>query len=540
MPRLRRGEQEDGAPSIKAIPCANMAIVQYKINIKLSLVIFTIFLLLLVACQQSISPTPGKITSVSVLHTNDIHGHLDNMPRLATAVTRIRGESGKDNTLLLDAGDVFAGSVYFQLYQGQASLWFMNYLGYDAMCPGNHEFDGGLKTLAEFVAGAGFRVVSANLKIPSEKTLNGKITPWVIMEKNGARYGILGLITDDTAGISIHGGDITIDDDITAARRAVSELKKKGINKIIALTHLGWEADLKLARQVGDIDIVIGGHTHTVPEVYPAVVDEDGSPALIAQAGDYARYLGRLNVSFDSTGVVQDWTGSELVPLGEGIVEDNACAAKLAEYRVPVAKTLGAVIGKTLVDLDGERANVRSRETNLGNLVADSMLHQAGDTGTGIAIINGGAIRTSIPAGDVTLEQAKAVLPFDNYLVAFNLTGEQIVVALENGVSQAAEVQGRFPQVAGLRFVWNPEAKPGSRIVSVEVKKASGYEPINLSATYRVVTNNFLYGGGDGYTMFATGADFINFGDTDYQVLAAYITANSPVNPRIEGRIRRQ
>jgi len=178
-----------------------------------------------------------------------------------------------------------------------------------------------------------------------------------------------------------------------------------------------------------------------------------------------------------------------------------------------------------------------TQETNLGNLVADSMLHNTRHTGAGIAIINGGGIRTSMPRGDITLEQIISVLPFDNYLVTFNLTGEQIISALENGVSQVEGVQGRFPQVAGLRFTWDPEAEPGSRIVSVEVEKDGVYEPVNPASVYRVVTNDFLYQGGDGYTVFAKGTELINLGNTDYEVLAEYITTNSPIDLQIEGRI---
>lgn len=507
-------------------------------------VALTVLLVLLASCNQVSNPlqftSPGKTTVITILHTNDIHGHLDNMPRLSTAITRIREGSGKDNTLLLDAGDVFSGSIYFHLYQGQASLWFMNYLRYDAMCLGNHDFDKGLDILTQFVSGTKFHIISSNIQFPPKNMLGNTITPWVIIEMNGERYGILGLTTEETTEISSPGTDVIINDHVSAARLAVAELERNGINKIIALTHIGWNEDLKLAREVGDIDIIIAGHSHTVPEVYPTVVNEDGTPTLIAQAGEYAKYLGHLSITFNEAGVVKDWTGSEIVRLDETVAEDATCAAKLAEYRAPVEKTMATVISKTLADLDGERSHVRSQETNLGDLITDSMLYKAGRTGASIAMLNGGSIRASVPAGDVTLGQVMSILPFDNYLVAFDLTGEQIIAALENGVSQVEDEQGRFPQVSGLRFVWDPGAKPGSRIVSVEVEEAGGYEPINVSNSYRVVTTNYLYQGGDGYMMFSQGANYINLGYIDYEVLAEYITANSPVNPGIEGRICRK
>jgi 2',3'-cyclic-nucleotide 2'-phosphodiesterase (5'-nucleotidase family) len=506
--------------------------------------VFILLLVLTAACSRAAAPTtaatPTGPATLTILHTNDVHGHLENMPRLATAIKQARQEAGEGNSLLLDAGDAFAGSVYFKTYQGQAGLWFFNYLDYDAMCLGNHDFDGGLETLTSFVQGAGFKIISANVAFPPGNALNKMMVPWIIVERNSERYGIFGLLTEETRDILTPGVDITITDPTAAARDAVAALEKAGINKIIALTHLGWNTDLKLAAAVSDIDVIVGGHSHTLPEVYPTEIDNHGAPVLVVQAGEYARNLGRLNVSFDSAGVITGWDGSKLVPIDDKVPEDAAAAAKLAEYQAPIEKMMNTVVGKTMVNLDGARADVRTRETNLGDLQADSMLAKAVRESAVIAITTGGGIRDSIPAGEVTLGQIRTVLPFDNYLVVFNLTGKQIIAALENGVSQVEDVQGRFPQVTGLRFTWDPQAKPGSRIVSAEVKKPAGYEPLDPSAVYRVVTTNYLYRGGDGYTMFAQGTDYINLGYIDYETLAEYITVHSPVNPGTEGRISRK
>jgi 5'-nucleotidase/UDP-sugar diphosphatase len=165
------------------------------------------------------------------------------------------------------------------------------------------------------------------------------------------------------------------------------------------------------------------------------------------------------------------------------------------------------------------------------------MLEKAVTTDADIAILNSGSIRASIPAGGVALGQVISVLPFDNYLVVVDITGEQVVAVLENGVSQVEELAGRFPQVAGLRFNWDANAAAGSRIVSVDVKTPGGYSPIEPSAVYRVVINDFMYGGGDGYTVFQDGTDFINLGFIGYDVLAEYVTAHSPISPQISGRI---
>ncbi len=501
-------------------------------SILLILVILTGMVVATTACQ----PSSIKLT---VLHTNDTRAHLDSIPRRATAISQIRNEVGVNNTLLLDAGDVFGGTPYYNMYKGQADLWFMQQLGYDAMCTGNHEFDDGVKYLADFVRDAQFPILCANFDFANESNLVKKPLPWTIIKKDGQQYGVFGLTTEETAEISVPGKNIIINDHIAAAQKAVSDLNKKGINKIIAITHLGWQKDLELARMVEGIDIIVGGHTGTVPETYPTVVTTHGAPTLVVQAGELGKYLGRLDVVFDGHGVLQSWQG-QLITIDDKIQENVEFANKLAEYREPVKTLLNTVIGKTRVTLEGERNIIRSKETNLGNMVTDAMLAKASASGATMAMVNSGVIRVSVPVGDITLGKVMEVSPFENYVVVVDVTEELFVAALENGVSTVETLGGRFPQVSGLRFTWDPGKKPGSRIVSVEIKTQSGYKPIDTSAKYRVAISNFMYQGGDGYTVFQNGSNYTNIGFIDYEVLIDYIMVNSPVNPQTEGRIIRQ
>ena len=494
-----------------------------------------IIILLLPACGEK----HIQLVNLTILHTNDTRSHLDNMPRRATIIDQVRSEIKGDNVLLLDAGDIFSGTPYFTLYQGQADLWFMNYLNYDAVCLGNHEFDYGPTVLSNFVSQVNFPVLAANVDVAKEKSLAGKIVPWVIIQTGQERYGVLGLTTPDTAEIANPGSTIVFSDYIAAAKKAVSALEARGINKIIAITHIGWENDLKLASSVKGIDIIIGGHSGIVPSSYPVIVETEGLSTLVVQAGENGKYIGRLNVKFDAEGNVQLREGSELIELDDTVDEDPVCLAKLEEYKTPISNLEKTVIGQTVIKLDGNHDTLRSYETNLGNLVADAVLAKAAKSGALIALWNSGSIRTSIPAGDVSLGQVMAVLPFNNRLVTLDLTGDQILAALENGVSQVEVYAGRFPVVAGLRFTWDPKGQPGTRVKSVEIKTATGYKPITKDAIYRVVTNNFLASGGDGYTIFLSASRTINLGFADYYTLAEYITAHSPINPQVEGRIIR-
>jgi len=495
--------------------------------------IICLFTPLLIACGES-STEPVKLT---IIHTNDIRSHLDNAARRATVINQIRAENSQTNVLLLDAGNIFSGTPYFTLYQGQADLWFMNYLHYDAVCLGNHEFDKGPMVLANFINGANFPVLSANTDVSKEKSLSGKIVPWVIIEHGKQRYGVLGLTTEDTAEISSPGPTVAFENYLTAAKKALADLQTRGINKIIALTNLGWDNDIELAKKLEGIDIIVGGNSDTIPTPYPTVVNADSTPTLVVQAGENGDYVGCLNVTFDNDGVVHEAAGSRLIKIDDTITEDKVAAEKLATYQKPINDLKQTVIGETQVDLDGASDHVRSQETNLGDLVADAMLDNAAKAGATIALWNGGGIGTSIPAGDITLEQVIAVLPFDDQLVIADLTGEQLTAALENGVSQVEESAGRFPQIAGFRFTWDPGADVGSRIKNVEIKNGDGYQPLVNTDTYRIVTNDFIAKGGDGYTMFLQASRTFILGSVDYDVLSGYISAHSPVNPQTEGRI---
>ncbi len=505
----------------------------YKITVTLILILF----LLSLVSNLSFS---ADTSSITILHTNDTHSHIEEIARRVTLIRQVQKEVGMDKVLLLDAGDVFSGTPYFTIYKGSADVRFMNYAGYNAMTLGNHEFDMGPGVLARFIDKANFPVLCANFDFSKEEALKDKVKSWVIVEKGREKFGIFGLTTPETAEISSPGKNIVINDYLEIAKAIVKELESNGINKIIALTHIGWDNDIRLAKEVKGIDIIVGGHSHTLPKSYPTIITDDNIPTLIVQANEYGKYLGRLDVVFNNNGVIQSWKGS-LISIDNKIKEESLCKIKLEDYRKPVTKLMNAIVGESLVDLDGERSRVRFQETNLANLITDAMLAKAKIVNAVIAIQNGGGIRASIPKGKITLGQIMTVLPFGNYLVALDITGQQIIDALENGVSQVKDLAGRFPQVSGLRFVWDPNAEVGKRIISVEVKNPDGtYQPIDPSKTYRIVTNNFLAQGGDGYTVFQKGTNFINLGFVDYEVLREYIQKNSPVNPKIEGRIIRK
>ncbi|MDQ0115852.1 5'-nucleotidase C-terminal domain-containing protein [Paenibacillus harenae] len=461
---------------------------------------------------------------LTVLHTNDTHANLDttNSPNsVLRRVTAIKdAKASSTNPILVDAGDVFSGTLYFNKYLGQADLEFMNLVGYDAMTFGNHEFDKNSQVLADFIGNAEFPFVSSNVNFSDDAILGQKfkneignpgsdktIYPALIMDVDGEKVGIVGLTTEDTANIA-SPGDVKFEDAEAKAAAAVAMLKAQNINKIIVLSHLGYDADVELAKAVEGIDIIVGAHSHT--KLDEAVVDntDPDAPKLIVQAGEKGQFLGKLEVMFNDEGVLTEWD-EELISIDAKngttyvVAEDAEAKAILdTKYKPGIVELIGTEVGNSDVVLNGVRADVRSKETNLGNLIADGMLDAAKAAGTNavIALQNGGGIRDSINVGSITQGEVLTVLPFNNDLVTISLTGQEIKDALENGVSTITTTKdGRFPHIAGMRFDYDSTKPVNERVVRVEVKNGNKYVPLDLKATYEVATNAFTAKGGDFY-----------------------------------------
>ena len=498
--------------------------------------------------------------SLRILHTNDHHAHLEpvkfgdrllgGIARRRTLIEQIRAESktNQEPLLLLDAGDIFQGTLYFNQYLGQADLDFYNALAYDASTIGNHEFDRGQQVLADFIAKAKFPIISANIDIAPESPLYGKVRPWHVLDIQGEKIGMFGLTTPDTAILASVGDGVKFTDPIAAARKSVLALKQQGINKIVALTHIGFDNDVLLAQKVSDIDIIIGGHSHTsvgnIPKAnhpYP-LVEKNGTkePVLVVTDWEWGKYLGDLSVSFDRTGKLIAWAGKPHV-LDASIKPNPEFADKLKAYAAPIEALRQKIIGKSLVALDGDRVKLRTSETALGNLIADAILAKTKVDRVQVVLINAGGIRNGFPLGDITMGHVLEALPFGNTITRVELTGKQLIEALESGVSMAEQGEGRFPQVAGIRFVWDSKLPAGKRVTKVEVKDASGkFQLLNPKDVYRVATNNFLASGGDGYRSFAEGENLLETGYLLSDAIAEYITAMSPLQVKIENRIVRQ
>ncbi len=504
--------------------------------------------------------------SLTILHTNDFHARFqpiskyDNncseknnlkgkcfggSARLIEAIknerTKFTNQFVNTNSILVDGGDQFMGTLFYTYYKGKVTAEMMNRLGYDAMTVGNHEFDDGPEVLRGFMDAVSFPVLMSNADFSKEPVLANKLIKSTVIHKAYQGIGLIGLTPQDTDEIANPGPNITFSDPSEAVQREVDRLTKLGINKIIVLSHSGYEVDKIVAANTTGVDVIVGGHSNTylsntsdrAKGPYPTVVNN----TQIVQAYAYGKFLGALDVIFDDAGNVITATGEPII-MDSNIAENEAIKARLIELEVPLNKLKEKVVASNSTNLNGERDNCRVRECTMGNLIADAMRDAVSDKGYNIALQNSGGIRASIDLGEVTMGEVLTVLPFQNTLATFKVTGEQLLAALENGVSQVEDVKGRFPQVSGLRFSFDIAIAPGEgRVQSVEVDQNGSWAPLDIKATYGVVSNNFIRGGGDGYKMFRQATDVYDFGPDVADIVADFLAKNPNYQTSVEGRI---
>lgn len=501
----------------------------------------------------------AEMQVVTILHTNDHHGHftkfspyanpdVGGMAAQSTLVNIVRAEveEGGGYVLLLSAGDVNMGVPESDMLDAEPDFQLMNMLGYDAMTLGNHEFDKSRDVLLKQREWAQFPFLSANIvKKDSGEYL---VDPYVIKEFDGLKVAIFGLTTQETPIMVTpgHVEDLEFQNVIETAKALVPKLREEA-DLVIALTHLGFfeesgggynsPGDMKLAQEVPGIDLIVGGHSHDALTEAEVVGD-----TLIVQAGEWSKFVGRLDLTIDTEAdQVSEYT-YRLLPVnmkkrvkyndndyymysGAGYVEDKAALDAMEPFMTQADELLSQPIGEAVVKLDGDRQLVRAQETNLADIVTDSMRAK---TGAEVALQNAGGIRSDINPGTITYRDVLKVQPFGNILTLVDMTGAQLMEAL----NYAATVQpgnGAFLQVSGLSWTLNRQTGQAENVV------VNG-EPLDLNRTYKVVTNNFMAAGGDGYAMLKD-LPQVDTGFVDADSLREYIAEQGKVGAEVENRL---
>jgi 2',3'-cyclic-nucleotide 2'-phosphodiesterase (5'-nucleotidase family) len=443
-------------------------------------------------------------TDVVLMYNNDVHGRVEDdsynqsigFARIKNLIDEIR--ANYDNTFLVSAGDMFHGTTFATLEEGESFVDVMNAVGYDLMVPGNHDFDYGQDQLLVLEGLADFPLISSNIQYSADDS--DMFDPYFIQTFGNIEVGFFGLTTPDTTYMTHPDNVIGLNflDPIAQAQEMVDALEAEEVDIIVCLAHIGLDESSSITTEdvalaVDGIDLIIDGHSHSYLPQGNMVND-----TIIVSASEYNKNFGVLKMTVEDGKIIAFHNNlinyTEAAALNYG--DDEDVQALIDSIVLAQDAILSEVVGQTAVELDGLRDHVRTGETNLGKIITDAMITA---TGADIAITNGGGIRASIAAGDVTIGDVITVLPFGNIIVTLNVTGQDIIDSLEYGVSGLPSSSGKFPHVAGITFTVDLNNATGSRVTNVMV----GGVPIDPLAIYSVATNDFMAAGGDGYVLFA-------------------------------------
>lgn len=472
----------------------------------------------------------GKDFSLTVFHTNDSHGYVGHEAYLKTLID-MKKQNG-ENVLVVSAGDIFHGQLIASLSRGMSILKIMNNVGYDFITAGNHDFNYGLTKLKDIESQANFKILDANLV--DKRTGEDILTPYEIKEFDGVKVGIFGLSTPET--MKKTSGRKSLENTeflspVETAKKIVNELKSQGCEIIIAITHLGLdESSLDenrsdyLAKNVSGIDVIIDGHSHT--ELKNGLRIND---TLLAQTGEHGKNIGVVELNLkennNDTYIEKNAYLINIERDAKNNITENQNILDIIEVEnKKIEKITSQKIGTLSFDLDGERENVRTKETNFFDLLTDAVLKK---TNSDLVILNGGLIRNSILAKELTIGDIYKSLPFENTIITQEISGKEILKALEYGVSQYPNVFGGNIQIGGIKFKFDASKEIGSRVYDVCFINSGN--KLDLNKKYKMATLKFIFEGGDGYDMLVKNETYCEYGSPQ-EMLIDYIKNNKDLS----------
>lgn len=514
--------------------------------------LLSLFLTLAMACSLAVTAGAVEVTSTAasdpdltgsivILHTNDVHGGISGYAKAATLKQSYQKRGAY--VLLLDAGDFIQGDPTVSASQGATAIELMNLAGYDAAALGNHEFDYGYDNLVKLSAEAKFPFLSANT-LYNGKTAFGDNK--IFTAPNGTKIGVFGLETPETAtkahpgkikGVTFPAGQ----EMFKIAQNQVNALKSQGCDFIVCLGHLGIDNEsvgnrsIDLLNAVTGIDVFIDGHSHSDLEAVKAASNGTGKvgSTLLTSTGTKLANIGVVTIDPKGEITVSSLSTDSLT------AADPVVSARAAAIKKQIDDDYGTVFAKTTYELNGAKApdGNRDGETNLGDLIADALVWGARQNGETVdaAVTNGGGIRATVKAGDITKKDVNTVLPFGNTLSIVKVTGAELLEALEASTYCTPDALGGFPQVSGIVFTVDttkaydagslyPDSTyhaPNS-INRVTIQSVGG-KAFDAKAVYTIATNDFLAAGGDTYYAFKAASANYDIGAPMDEVLMDYI-----------------
>jgi len=532
-------------------------------------------------------PNVPSALSLSIIHVNDAHSHLDSetmklkfdgvstytqvggYARMKTKIDAL--QASKPNSLTLNAGDIFQGTLYYSLFKGEADAAMINTIAWDGYALGNHEFDDGDAQLATFLSQLTTvdNILAANIEVPNNNPLAGLWKPYFVKEFDGEKVGVIGVdIVGKTKNSSNPSDEVVFFDEVETMQKYIDELKEQGVNKIIMLSHVGLNYDKEFVSQLSGVDIVIGGDSHSLMGDFSAVgltshetnyplemTDKDGTKVCIAHAWEYAHIVGSLDVEFDEDGVVTACSGTPTLMLGDGFKQKDTEGNKV-EVDADTKASILAIINthpnlevvteeaSTLDTLQSFKDKVDEKKSTSIGIASERLGHNRipGDNkdgggalplGSDIAPIvaksfydlsnradaciqNAGGVRVAIEEGNITMGDAYTLLPFANTLFEIEMKGSEVKQVLEDAIDEAiyggedgVKSTGAFPYAYALKYDVDTNGTKDNRILNLEIKnRATGtWSLINQDEMYVIVTNSYIAAGKDGYTTFKTVQD---------------------------------
>ena len=514
---------------------------------RFSTVIFSVLIALI--CYTNYSPADNA-HYLTIIHTNDVHGRLKpidygirhDVGGFAARANLIQQfKSQNKNVLVLDAGDIAQGTLFFKFFNGVPDVKFMSEAGYDAAELGNHEFDKGLVVVKNMIESANFPFLCSNIRFLDNPALQKEIKPYIIKDYNGFKVAIIGVIAQDLNTLVGDYTDFKTIDPIESTKNIVKEINSK-VDFIVVLSHTGFDEDIKIAKAVPEINVIVGGHSHTFLK-QPKQIFHGKTETLIIQDGEFGVNIGQLDLKFENKNI-EKYNYKNISVNGKD--ENKVFSEKIANLSREIDSIANQKIGQIKTPLDARRNKIKSRLTNAGILIVKSMKAKCADSD--IVLLNAGAIRANkyIEAGFITKSDIFELYPFDDTVVTAEIKGSVLKSILETSSKELPKSSASFLQSSGLEYSINtanyPQVlsndglcilKEGQRVSDIKING----NPLIADKYYKVTMNDYIFKGGNGYSQFKNSK---NIKKTDILVQDAivdYIKKNSPISVEVEDKI---
>lgn len=484
------------------------------------------------------NPWKDEAQHLTILHTNDVHGRLapfqykggqdlvGGLARRATIIKQIEGAN--KCAVTVDAGDFAQGSLFFNTFKGVPDAELMSEAGYDVVTLGNHEFDRGLTDLKNMIKGFSIPVVSSNIEFIENPEIQSLIKPYTITNCHGLKIGFMGLVPKDLKSLTAPK-NYKLYDPVETTRQVVKKLDPH-VDLMVVISHMGIKEDLMLAKSVEEVDVIVGGHSHTLIN-QPKLFHKNGDKTLVVQGGELGVYLGRLDLRFKDK-KIEDYY-YQLIPINEEIEPDIGIKNKIAVLSEQIKANTEEIIGQIEIPLGIDGENIRKKLLPSGSLVTEAIKAKISDVD--IVLQNSGGIRPykRLGPGAITKADIARLYPFENTIVTLELKGRDLKSVLETSSKNLPGNSGGFLQSLGLQYTVDTSKEEGKRVSNILVNNA----PLEKNKLYRIAINDFMYKGGNEYTQFKNATKHY---DTNFMIqdtIIDYIRQNSPISLEVRDKI---